>query len=83
MTPRAPLLAAVPLLIAAALPVAAQTGAKNGEWPTYCANLGDTRHSPLYQINAGNFNQLELARHRPSAGQPTVCKPRWLRASCA
>src|SRR5271165_5180489 len=39
----------------------AQTGAKNGEWRTYGGDLGHTRYSPLNQINAGNFNQLEIA----------------------
>jgi quinoprotein glucose dehydrogenase len=39
----------------------AQTGAKNGEWPTYGADLGNTHYSPLDQINAGNFNKLQVA----------------------
>ena len=39
----------------------AQTGAKNGEWPTYGGDLGNTRYSPLDQINAGNFNKLQVA----------------------
>jgi quinoprotein glucose dehydrogenase len=39
----------------------AQTGAKNGEWPTYGGDLANTRYSPLDQINAGNFNRLQLA----------------------
>src|SRR5215472_7091052 len=41
--------------------VHAQTGAKNGEWRTYGGDLGHTRYSPLDQINASNFNQLEVA----------------------
>ena len=43
------------------MPLAAQTGAKNGEWITYGADLGNTRYSPLDQINASNFNDLEIA----------------------
>ena len=43
------------------LPLAAQSGAKNGEWRTYGGDLGSTRYSPLDQINAGNFNKLEVA----------------------
>jgi quinoprotein glucose dehydrogenase len=39
----------------------AQSGAKNGEWTSYAGDLGSTRYSPLDQINAGNFNQLEVA----------------------
>src|SRR5579862_7573942 len=45
----------------AALPVCAQYGAKNGEWRTYGGDLGQTRYSALSQINATNFNNLELA----------------------
>jgi len=39
----------------------AQSGAKNGEWRTYGGDLGHTRYSPLDQINAANFNNLEIA----------------------
>src|SRR3984957_12984312 len=45
----------------AAFPALAQYGAKNGEWPTYGGDLGSTRYSPLDQINADNFNKLEVA----------------------
>src|SRR5215813_5701522 len=34
---------------------------KNGEWPHYTGDLTGARYSPLDQINAGNFNQLEVA----------------------
>src|SRR5437867_6476962 len=34
---------------------------KNGEWPHYTGDLAGTRYSPLDQINADNFNKLELA----------------------
>lgn len=43
------------------LPVSAQTGAKNGEWRTYGGDLGNTRYSPLDQINASNFDKLQIA----------------------
>jgi quinoprotein glucose dehydrogenase len=49
------------LVIAVVTPAGAQTGAKNGEWPTYGGDLGNTRYSPLDQINATNFSQLEVA----------------------
>jgi len=39
----------------------AQSGAKNGEWRTYGGDLGNTRYSPLEQINASNFNNLTVA----------------------
>ena len=41
--------------------VAGQTGTKNGEWPTYGGDLGNTKYSPLDQITAANFNSLEVA----------------------
>jgi quinoprotein glucose dehydrogenase len=34
---------------------------KNGEWPYYTADLKGTKYSPLDQINADNFNKLEVA----------------------
>ena len=43
------------------VPANPQSGTKNGEWPTYGGDLGNTRYSPLDQINAGNFSKLELA----------------------
>ena len=49
------------LLVWAALPIAGQSGARNGEWTTYGADLGNTRYAPLDQINAGNFSKLEVA----------------------
>jgi quinoprotein glucose dehydrogenase len=33
----------------------------NGEWPYYTADVKGSRYSPLDQINASNFNQLEVA----------------------
>jgi quinoprotein glucose dehydrogenase len=50
--------------------VLGQSGAKNGmsahstkkgEWPHYTGDLAGTRYSPLDQINADNFNKLEVA----------------------
>src|SRR5260221_7289903 len=43
------------------IPASAQTGAKNGEWRTYGGDLGNTRYSPLDQINASNFDKLQVA----------------------
>ncbi len=34
---------------------------KTGEWPYYTADLRGSKYSPLDQINAANFNQLEVA----------------------
>jgi quinoprotein glucose dehydrogenase len=38
-----------------------QPSTKNGEWPHYTADLKGTRYSPLDQINASNFKDLEVA----------------------
>ena len=48
-------------LVWATAGVRAQSGTKNGEWPTYGGDLGSTRYAPLDQITADNFNQLEVA----------------------
>src|SRR6202034_1658393 len=34
---------------------------KDGEWPSYAADLAGTRYRPLDQINASNFSKLEIA----------------------
>ena len=39
----------------------AQYRAKDTEWPSYAADLAGTRYRPLEQINASNFNDLEIA----------------------
>src|SRR5260370_28068778 len=41
--------------------VSGQSGTKDGEWPTYNADLAGTRYRPLDQINATNFNELDVA----------------------
>src|SRR5258707_14724640 len=46
-----------------ALPALAQTGAKNGEWRSYGGDTANPRYSALDQINAGNFNNLQMAWH--------------------
>jgi len=48
-------------LFCAIFPLKAQSGAKNGEWRTYGGDLGNTRYSPLNQINASNFDKLQVA----------------------
>jgi quinoprotein glucose dehydrogenase len=49
------------LLLAGTTQLTAQSGAKNGEWRSYAGDVGSTRYSPLDQINASNFNKLEVA----------------------
>jgi quinoprotein glucose dehydrogenase len=43
------------------LSIAGQSGTRNGDWTIYGADLANTRYSPLDQINADNFNKLEVA----------------------
>ena len=38
-----------------------QSPTKNTEWPTYAADLAGTRYRAFDQINASNFNDLEVA----------------------
>src|SRR5512142_618832 len=40
-----------------------QPSTKNGDWPSYNADLRGTRYSPLDQINGSNFAKLEMAWH--------------------
>ena len=54
-------IAPIAFLLVANFPAGAQTGAKNGEWRTYGGDLASTRYAPLDQINASNFNKLEIA----------------------
>ena len=38
-----------------------QPSTQNGEWPHNMGDVKGTRYSPLDQINASNFNKLEVA----------------------
>jgi quinoprotein glucose dehydrogenase len=49
------------LIVVTSLPLSGQAGAARGEWTTYGADLGNTRYSPLDQINGENFSKLEIA----------------------
>src|SRR5271166_430149 len=52
------------LIVAALVSTAsahAQFHAKDTEWPTYGADLAGSHYRPLDQINAANFNKLEVA----------------------
>ena len=40
---------------------AQQQGTSNGEWPTYGGNQTNDRYSPVGQVTAENFNDLEVA----------------------
>jgi glucose dehydrogenase len=51
------------LLMLSLMPAAvfAQNHPKDTEWASYAADLAGTRYRPLDQINASNFNNLEIA----------------------
>src|ERR1700690_3496840 len=51
------------LIFLPALPltIGAQSGGNISEWPTYGADLANTRYKPFDQIDATNFNKLEVA----------------------
>ena len=54
-------IAAASFVVLAGASLVGQTGAQNGEWRSYGGDIGHTRYSPLDQIDASNFNKLELA----------------------
>ena len=60
--------------------VAGQTGTKNGEWPTYGGDLGNTRYSPLDQINAATSARSKWrGASRPTTsvpGRSSICNRR-------
>jgi glucose dehydrogenase len=53
-------LALLPPLLAS-ISAFAQPSVNDGEWPAYAGDLRNYHYSPLSQINATNFNQLEVA----------------------
>jgi quinoprotein glucose dehydrogenase len=48
-------------------PALAQYGATDGEWRTYAGDQGSTKYSPLDQIDATNFDDLQIAWRWKSA----------------
>src|SRR5262245_33539693 len=50
-----------PKVVGQATPSPGQPSTAKGEWPMYTADLRGSKYSPLDQINASNFNQLEVA----------------------
>ncbi|MFP6571580.1 MAG: PQQ-binding-like beta-propeller repeat protein [Vicinamibacterales bacterium] len=52
---------AVVINVSAVMPSAVAQGTENGEWRSYGGDIKNTRYSPLEQIDAGNFNDLEIA----------------------
>jgi quinoprotein glucose dehydrogenase len=59
-------------LLTIATAQAVERGTTNGEWRSYGGDLASTKYAPLDQINAENFDQLELAwRFRTHSLGPT------------
>ena len=48
-------------LALSAFPLQAQPAAPDTDWPVYGGNLGYWRYKPLDQINASNFDRLQVA----------------------
>ncbi len=46
-----------------ATPARGQHGATRGEWRSHSGDLGATKYSPLDQITADNFADLEVSWH--------------------
>src|SRR5215213_9432333 len=55
------LLPVVAAIVAASVIVSGQTGATNGEWPHWGADLGSSKYSSLDQINRDNVKNLRVA----------------------
>src|SRR5216683_2814804 len=49
------------LCLWATITATGQSASTHADWPTYGGDLASTRYSPLDQINAANFNKLEVA----------------------
>jgi quinoprotein glucose dehydrogenase len=64
VAPAAAVLAAGAIWMTAARPSGQATGmpsTKNGDWTHYTADVRGTKYMPLDQINASNFNKMEVA----------------------
>ena len=48
------------LILCMAVPAWSQWRPKDSEWPTYTADLAGSKYRPLDQIDASNFNKLEI-----------------------
>ena len=49
------------LILWATVAAIGQSVSTRADWPTYGGDLSSTRYSPLDQINAANFNTLDVA----------------------
>ena len=51
----------VVMCLSVVTPAVLAQGTENGEWRSYGGDIKNTRYSPLDQIDASNFNDLEIA----------------------
>ena len=58
-------------------PTSAQYGAKDGDWPHYAGDHGSTKYSGLDQIDAENFENLEVLWRWESADKALADKTRF------
>ena len=81
------LLTCITLLATLDVPLAAQSGAKNGEWRSHAGEPGSTKYSPLSQINRDNVKDMKVLWTRPTvdpsltAQFPGVAIPPGLRST--
>ena len=59
-----------------ACPALGQTGS-NVNWPLYTGDVSGSRYKPLGQINASNFNKLQLAWHFKTDNSATARNSSW------
>ena len=55
------MIGSVVMFVLGGISVGAQPGATNGEWRSYAADTFGSKYSPLEQITADNFTDLEIA----------------------
>ena len=67
LTRRAMLSSTAVALVMPGLPAHAPATPPDTEWRNYAADLANTRYAPLDQINATNFDKLEVAWRFPSS----------------
>ena len=54
------MIGSVVMFVLGGISVGAQPGATNGEWRSYAADTFGSKYSPLEQITADNFTDLEI-----------------------
>lgn len=83
--PRNTIFLALAACIAIPILAHAQYGAPNGDWPHYAGDPGSTKYSGLDQIDAKNFESLEIAWRWESADNEltgkTAFKPYFMRGT--